>query len=263
MIINITCPNCGFSKKVSRDKIPEGIKFAKCPSCSNTFELPLINDQYAAPQEDESIDFENSVSTAHEPVTLDEGGYFTVLWKTFAGILFSSGNFFSGKRKEAGLTDSFLFGMLLGSVGAMFGLFWEFLLESQSVSYITRVLPESITSNHIFLGLIILSPVLVLINVLIVTLVLHFFLFVLGGANKGFEGTFRVVLYSNATSIFNLIPYIGGFIAFFWNCVVLVIGLREIHETSTLRALFSLLLPFFLLFILGIVAAIYLASLII
>lgn len=263
MIINITCPNCDFSKKVPREKIPEGIKFVKCPRCSNTFELPSVNDQGATPQKNEEMSPGNVSDTEPVPIAIDETGYFTGLLKIFTGILFSPADFFRGVRDEPGLRDSFAFGVLMGSIGAMFGIFWQFLLKSQDISYIARLLPESVSINHIFLGLIIISPFLVLINILIVTLVLHFFLLILGGVNKGLEGTLKVALYSNATSMFNLIPFIGGIIAFFWNCVVLVIGLREIHETSTLRALFSLLLPIFLLFILGIAAAIYVATLII
>ncbi len=259
MIFNITCPNCNFSRKVPQEKIPEGIKYAKCPRCGNTFELPSVSDQNTASEEDEDKDFYSDISTGSGPDTLDDVGYFAGLWRTLRGVLFSPAAFFSGLRREGGIGDSFAFGILMGSIGTMFGIFWQFLLDPEDITYIARLLPESVSNNHIFLGLIIISPVLVLINVFIVSAVLHFFLLILGGANNRFEGTLKAVLYSNATSIFYLIPYVGELMAFFWGLVVLIIGLREVHETTTLRALFSLLLPFFIFIILVIAVAVFFA----
>lgn len=262
MIIDITCPNCNFSKRVPREKIPEGIKFARCPRCNKTFELPTVNNQDTAPQEIDNIDVHPDPVPAADPVNMDEPEYFTGLWRTFKGVLFSPADFFSGLGDDV-LRDSFLFGMLLGSVGAMFGLFWQFLSASGDVSYITRIFPESVSTNSIFLGLIIVAPILVFINVIIVTCVLHASLFILQGTSKGFEGTLKVMLYSNATSIFSLIPVLGGLIGFIWSAVVIVIGLREVHHTSTLKAFLALLLPVLLLIIFFVFVIIYFASLMI
>lgn len=252
MILNITCPDCKFSKKVPIEKIPEGIKFVKCPRCSNTFELPPITDLDTASQENSDLDFINKFKPDYETVTPEELGYFTELWKTFTGVLFSPDKFFSEKRHEAGIGQSFAFGMLMGSLGVMFGAFWQFLLSSQELSFILKVFPESFTVNHLFLSYIIISPLLVIISMFIITAILHCCLFILGGTTRGFTGTFKVCAYSNASSIFSLIPLLGGFIGAIWGLVVMVIGLREIHETSTLRTVFALLIPVFILIILGI-----------
>jgi hypothetical protein len=266
MIIDITCPNCNFSKKVPHDKIPEGIKFAKCPRCRNTFEMPHLDDSSMAPQKNGEMNHNNDIMIGSDPISSDEPGYFQGLWKTFTGILFSPTVFFRGIRNKGGLRESFAFGILTGSIGTMFGLFWQFLLKPEDMLFISGLFPESVSNNHIFLGLIILTPLLVMISVFIVAGVLHFFLLILRGANNGFEGTLKVGLYSNATSIFYLIPYIGEFnigeiIAIIWSLIILVIGLREVHDTTTPRALFSLFLPFFVMIILLIVVVVvYFAS---
>ena len=52
----------------------------------------------------------------------------------------------------------------------------------------------------------------------------------------------------------------GELISIIWGLVVLVIGLREIHSTTTPRALFSLLLPFFIIIVFALVVAVYFAS---
>ncbi len=266
MIIDITCPNCNFTKQVSREKIPEGIKFAKCPRCNKTFALPSMDNQDTAPPETDKAD--NGSDTAPpvcDPVIIDEPDYFTGLWRTFKGVLFSPTEFFREMSPKKGFRDAMAFGILLGSIGAMFGLFWQFLMQSQDILYIAKLLPESVSVNGFFLALIIVSPLLVLINVVIVSLVLHVSLFILRGASNGLEATFKVVLYSNAVSVFSLIPYLGSLITFIWSAVIIVTGLREIHRTSTMKAVFALLLPLFaiVIFMLAIVAIVYFASLVI
>ena len=267
MIIDITCPNCNFSKKVPREKIPEGIKFAKCPRCSKTFELPSMDKEDTAPPNIEKPDFANDSIYEPKPVQPDETGYFTELWKTFTGVLFSPTDFFRGIRHKEGIWEALAFGLLIGSLGAMFDSFWQFLLKSEYLSKIMTMLPETPDTNLIFIASIIFSPVFTLIFMFLTTVVLHFFLFILRGTRRGLEGTFKVAAYSYAPAVFLLIPYVGGLIVLVWKFIILVIGLREVHETTTVKAFFTLFLPFSLLVIfivfIVIVVASYFASLVI
>jgi predicted Zn finger-like uncharacterized protein len=279
MIINITCPNCNFSKQIASEKIPAGIKNAKCPRCSKTFEIPGMsepeppqeNPQPPEPLHQEPIQEvappplpDKVTDVSAEPVDMSEPqnpyeeGYFTGLWRVFSGVLFSPTEFFRWAR-DTGIKDSMMFGILTGSIGVMFSLFWEFHFLSQEGSYLTKLFPQVTSFNDIFLGMIICSPLIVLVNGLIVTAVVHACLSIIGGASKGFEGTFKVMLYSNAVSVFSLVPYLGGYVAFFWSITIIVKGLREIHETSNAKAVFSLALPVIFLMILSAFAAAYLA----
>ena len=52
-----------------------------------------------------------------------------------------------------------------------------------------------------------------------------------------------MVSYSQATQIWAVIPFIGGFIGSLWILIVQIVGLREIHETSYLRVILALLIP--------------------
>ncbi len=262
MIIEITCPKCNFSKQVSQEKIPPGIKFAKCPRCNENFELPVVNDEEKAPREIKIIDTEpiDPVPAETSPVITEEAGYFSELLKSLKEVLFSPASFFNRVKGDTGLGEAFAFGILLGSIGAMFTFFWQFILQEQDISYITRLIPETASINSIFFGLIVVSPFLVLINVIVTAFVIHVSLAVLQGATKGITGTLKVILYSNAASIFSLVPYVGGIVAFIWSLTIIITGLREIHEISGLKALSALLLPLFFMFILTIFAAVYLAS---
>jgi len=258
MTIDITCPNCNFTQKIPEETIPEEIKLVKCPRCNGTFDFTPEEDNQGETPGDGLFDTENN--SINSPNETDDPEYFTDLWKTFSSVLFSPTTFFREKRKSEGLKNSVAFGMLLGSLGAMFGFFWQFLLKSDDLSLIINILPVSMSLNKIFIILIIISPILVLLNMFIVAGVLHLCLIIFRGANNDFEATIKVTAYTNAVNIFSIIPYIGSYIGVVWGIVALVIGLKEIHETSTLKSVFALLLPFFILFGIGIVVAIIFIS---
>lgn len=38
----LTCPHCGYSKTIDRDKIPAHARTVRCPSCEKTFQLDLV-----------------------------------------------------------------------------------------------------------------------------------------------------------------------------------------------------------------------------
>jgi TM2 domain-containing membrane protein YozV len=40
-LLAITCPNCGFSKNIERERIPDGMSSIKCPKCQQAFALDL------------------------------------------------------------------------------------------------------------------------------------------------------------------------------------------------------------------------------
>ena len=71
-------------------------------------------------------------------------------------------------------------------------------------------------------------------------------LLVRGGKNR-FEATFRVVAYSEATAVWSILPFIGGLIGWVWMSIVLIIGLKEVHETSYLRIAVAFSIPLALL----------------
>jgi hypothetical protein len=73
-------------------------------------------------------------------------------------------------------------------------------------------------------------------------------LFVEGG-NSGYEATFRVVCYISVTSLVNWIPIIGGLVALY-ALYLAVVGIREMHATTTGRAALVVLLPIALILLL-------------
>jgi hypothetical protein len=78
----------------------------------------------------------------------------------------------------------------------------------------------------------------------ITSAMIHLALMVLGGANRPFEATFRVVCYSGgATAVLQLLPVCGAFAATIWNFIVVVIGVSAVHKIGTGRAAVAVMLP--------------------
>jgi len=101
-------------------------------------------------------------------------------------------------------------------------------------------------------------PLLVVVGIFIASAIIHLCLMVVGGANKSFETTFRVLAYAHGSSaVIQMLPVCGGLIAGIWGIVVSCIGLARAHETTTGRALLAILLPVILCCGLGVVLVVF------
>ncbi len=83
--------------------------------------------------------------------------------------------------------------------------------------------------------------------------------------NAGFEATFRVGAYIQALQLISWIPIIGWLVALVWAIVLYILGLREVHSTTTGRAALIALIPIavilILVLLLGVIgAALFLES---
>ena len=87
-----------------------------------------------------------------------------------------------------------------------------------------------------FLAIVVVTPVLFAIGTFIgagvVQLVVRL---VVGAANSGFQATFRVLCYAQAVVLGQWIPVVG-FLLNLYVIYLQVVGIREMHETTTGRA---------------------------
>ncbi len=67
---------------------------------------------------------------------------------------------------------------------------------------------------------------------------------------KGIGATARVFCYSWGPGVFALFPILGPPVGFVWSVVLLVIGVREAHQTTSGRAAAVVLTPLFALVLL-------------
>jgi hypothetical protein len=101
-----------------------------------------------------------------------------------------------------------------------------------------------------FLADVIFAPIGAAIGLFIFAAIAHLLVMLfVGNANSGYEATFRVVSYVSVTSLVNWIPIIGGLLALY-GLYLAVVGIREMHATTTGRAALVVLLPIGLILLL-------------
>jgi hypothetical protein len=94
-----------------------------------------------------------------------------------------------------------------------------------------------------FITSLILAPIFAAIGLFIGAGILHLLvMLIVGSGNSGFEATFRVGAYAAVTSLVSWIPFIG-WIASLYGIYLAIVGIREVHATTTGRAALVVLIP--------------------
>ena len=172
----------------------------------------------------------------------DRFGFLNALYLTIKDVLLAPGTFFHRMPSQVGLAQPLLFAVLLGLVATFFH--WMYTLAGSSLQVfvqddISQVMKAPIFSFFNFL----FSPITVSIGVFFQAGLTHLMLMILGGNRLGFEATFRVAAYSEATAVLLMVPGCGAFLAVVWSLVVTVVGLYSIHETEPWKAVVAVVLP--------------------
>jgi hypothetical protein len=101
-----------------------------------------------------------------------------------------------------------------------------------------------------FLTSIILTPIGAVIGLFIFAGIFHLLvMLIVGSRNGGFEATFRVGAYVGVTQLvawLSAIPILGilvGIVVFFYSLFLGVVGIREMHSTTTGKAALVVLIP--------------------
>ncbi len=106
------------------------------------------------------------------------------------------------------------------------------------------------------IGSIILAPIGAAIVLFIGAGILHLLVMVIvGSRNSGYEATFRVAAYTSVVNLVSWIPFIG-WIASLYGIYLAVVGIREVHTTTTGKAALVVLIPVAVLLFIFLVLAI-------
>jgi len=262
MTLELVCPYCQFSKEVPQEKILEGTKRALCPKCGQRFAIsipeaaprPVIDRaatdiEFRGPEEETQKEFWRRGAPWEDR---SDVGLWQGIYQTFREALFSPGTLFSTMTYTGGMKEPLAFGLLVGSIGSMFSLFWQFLMFSGGIASFGLLVSDQLPIGLFFPVFLVVVPIFVTVSIFLYTTVLHLLLLMVKGGKNGYEATFRVVSYSQAAQMVGLVPLIGGWIGGIWQLIVQVIGLHEIHGTSYLRVILAFLIPVVLLIILAI-----------
>ena len=258
-----SCPRCGVDvakyRKQGADlggsgvqgtdtRADEGPKKISCPFCNKEIDSTANKCVHcgnligASPTDD---DIEDEWEEAYCPwEDVRAIGWFEAIKQTVMGVLFTPTEFFSKIPRKAGYQAPLLYGVIMGSFGIILGQFWGLLMEIGT---------GTVTASTFLL--IIFSPVLAGIGIAIGALLNHLCLYLIGGASEDLEATFRAVCYSSSTNVWAVVPFVGSMVGGIWQIVAVIIGLREVHQTTTGKAVLAVFLPVIVCCTLGVVVA--------
>jgi hypothetical protein len=254
MSVQVVCPHCGFTKSVPEERIPPGAKSAICPRCRERFEIPALKPAARAG----SFGKKSRMLPPWE--RRSELGLGKSMGDTVKGVLFSPVQFFRTAAVEGGIGEPLAFGILMGSLGMIFEIFWQVLMNLGDLPSLSNWPFGQLTWGPVFTAVMFLSPLLVTLSICIISLVMHFLLVIVRGGKNRFEATFRAVCYAQSTQLWALIPFVGSLLVGLWMVVVQIIGFREMHGISYAKVIFATLIPF--IFISMFVAAVLIPFLI-
>jgi hypothetical protein len=174
-----------------------------------------------------------------------ERGFANAFIETLAMVLTKPDHAFRTMKTEGGLAEPLIYGLIGGCVGGIVSLLLSLGLQSMGLFAGQRDTFAALAGIGVgSIALIVLVPVFIVIGLFIGAAIVHLCLMIVGGANKSFETTFRVLAFSQgSTGPLQIIPVCGGLIAGVWALVVNCIGLARAHETTTGRAVLAVLLP--------------------
>lgn len=133
---------------------------------------------------------------------------------------------------------STLFGSMMGGFGAMFGA--------------GAGIAGAIAIFVIFL-------ILLIIGAFINGAILHIGVYIVGG-KRGITQTIKALMYGSTPGLLlGWIPIIG-FLALIWSLVLEVLGIRQLHELTTGKAIVAVIIPIVIIVILAMVLAAVIAS---
>jgi len=172
-------------------------------------------------------------------------GFLNALYLTIKDVLLAPGRFFHRMPSQVGIPQPLLFAVVLGVLATFFH--WMYTLMGSSLQVfveddLATVMQAPIYAFFNFL----FSPISVSLVLFFQAALIHLMLMILGGNRLGFEATFRVAAYSEATAVLLMVPGCGAFLSLIWSLVVTVVGLYSIHEIEPWKAVVAVVLPAFI-----------------
>ena len=156
--------------------------------------------------------------------------------------------FFAGLPRQGGLLGPLVFALVCTEISVLLVGLLTFLGVPGGV---TSLFGASGDQGFLaFLGGLVVAPVAGAVGVFLTALVTHLLvILVVGSGHSGFGATFRVVAYSSVTGLVGWVPFVGWVFSLY-RLYLATVGVREMHATTTGKALLVVLLPAILILVL-------------
>jgi hypothetical protein len=182
--------------------------------------------------------------------------------RTVQGVLLSPVAFFRGIARQGDFLNPAIFALICALISALLGGIIS-LAISPFFAGPGDTAGEALASGLVaFIVTLILSPIYTAVALLIGAGIYHLLVFLLvRPGNAGFEATFRVVCYVAAVQLISWIPIVN-IVAGIYAIVLSVLGIREVHNTTTGKALLVVLIPVVVLLLIVLIIGAAIAALI-
>ena len=158
-------------------------------------------------------------------------------------VVLQPAQFFAGLPRRGSLLNPLVFALICTEIAAILGGILS--LAGAGGAFVTGYGFEAPKNQGVgeFIGSVVFAPIGGAIGVFVVAGIAHLLVrLVVGATNAGFGATFRVSAYTSVTSLVSWIPFVGGILALY-GIYLAVVGIREMHGTTTGKALVVVLLP--------------------
>ncbi len=183
------------------------------------------------------------------PASGGAGGEFTLqdpvgsFVRTVVAVVTQPVPFFRGIARQGNFVNPLVFALICALISALLsgilGLIFAPLFASPGDT--GEAFPGGIGG---FLLNLVLTPIYAALGLFVGAGILHLLvLLFVRPANAGFEATFRAVSYSWVYQLISWIPIIGWIVGPIYGGVLLVLGVREVHATTTGKAALIVLIP--------------------
>ncbi len=242
----MNCTNC-------QKEIPENVQGQFCPYCGAAISEPSAPEFEASSSAAPPDSFSSSTfaPTSPEPEYYihwedrDQIGFLRGFSQTWSEVTFRPTEFFRKASPLGHFGSALLFAFLTGMASSLISLFWlyQFWGSFSEMEQFKELLGFELGRDFLRM-LALFSPFIVIASIFFTAFVYHLSLLLTGSGKSGWEATFRAICYSYGPRLFDCIPWCGGLVAGVWQFVVMIIGWRELHDSSTGRVVLAAFLPF-------------------
>ena len=160
-------------------------------------------------------------------------------------VVLGPARFFAGLPRSATLINPLVFALICMVISALLSGLMVLLGQQENPGFNPNpqnAIPSTFAPTSA-LASILVVPILGAISLFVAAAIQQLLVtLIVGRNNMGFGSTFKVACYSQVTSLVNWIPIIGPILALYgvW---ISIVGIREMHATTTGKAALVVLIP--------------------
>ncbi len=189
---------------------------------------------------------ESEIEQEEYPVS-EEGFSLRILRKfhTVTGsILSRPTRFFKVECAGFSLAESLTYGVAIFILSVLASVTRNVLVSA--MGFDAQPVLQGASWDGLVIGLGILFPIIALANIFFLAGIYHLILSMLGWSTQSFSSTVKIIAFTGASGLANILPLLGGVINFLWAIVLVSIGIKELHNTSKHQAVSVAITPMFL-----------------